>query len=360
MAEFDRARRRVLIPLFLAGTAVALGLQAAFAANNGGPSALLHVGADADLRPSISEDFEELVVWDGQGHDGKFSYAIAREPLAPSESAVDHPAYRYRRYLYSLVAGGFGLLSPELTLHGLILLAAGGFGLGVAATADLGWRLGAGVWSIVAGAANVGVLSGVLHLTSDPLAFGLGMSGAALWLRDRKAWSLLALLLAVWTKEVYLLVPLGLAAWELWNGRRWRDALLVLGVPGSFVFVWSVLLILLVPDGSATNSALSAPFAGIVRAFLLPGDSFATASRVLTLVAAAGAAGTALAQRRSALATLTVPWVILMSVSHEHVWFQDSMRAFAPIFTFAVIGAGVLWNRRRSRVRSTGTTTQVA
>lgn len=353
-------RRGHLILLFLLGTAVALSLQAAFASSNGGPSALLHVGAEAELRASISQDFQQVVLWDGPGHDGRFSYAIAREPFSPGTSEADHPAYRYRRYLYSLVGGGFGLLPPNYTLYGLIFLAAVGFGLGVAATTDLGWRLGAGHWSIVAGLVNVGVLSGVLHLTSDPLAFGLAMAGAALWLRDRRSWSLLAFVLAAWSKEVYLLVPLGLAVWELWSGRRWRDALLILGVPGSFMFLWSVLLILSVPDGSMTNSAFSAPLAGIVRAFLLPGESFATISRLVTLLATTGAAITAFVHRGSALVWLTFPWVVLMAVSHEQIWFQDSMRAFAPIFTFAAMGAAVLWNRRGTPVMSARSASQVA
>lgn len=336
--------------LFMVGIAVALVVQLVFAANNGGPTALLHVGVESNLHPVITNELEGVRLWPAQGHDGKFSYAIAREPFNFAASAVDHPAYRYRRYLYSLLGGGFGLLSPTGTLYGLMLVAAIGFGLTTAASAAWARQLGAGDWSVIVGFVNLGILAGVLQLSADPLAFGLAMTGAALLLRNRLAWALVFFVLAAWSKEVYLLIPVAVAAWETWEG-RWRRALLVAGVPGLFTLAWSAALVLAFPQTSLTNSAFSVPFVGIAKAFAQADSAFSFGSQVLmwTLILVATLA-CAVARHRL-VTTLTVAWLALAIVSHEQIWFQDSIRAFAPLFTFAA--AGLILSRARSldRVR---------
>lgn len=331
------SRGRSLL-LFLLGTGIALFLQGVFSVQNGGPTALLHVGDDSELRGAITADLGAVELWHGVGHDGRFSYAIARSPFSFEGSGLDEPAYRYRRYLYSLVAGGFGQLGPWPTLYGLMLLAAVGFGLGAVGSAAVGRSLGVGRWSAVAGLVNLGVLSGVLQLSADPLAFGLAMVGAAAWLRDRRFAALLLFVLAVWSKEVYLLVPLGIAAWELWE-RRWTHAAVVVTVPATFGATWWVTLTALFPETSVTNSAFAPPFVGLLRAFELPGTGFSLGSQIITLSLIVVLSIATLSMRHRLLAALSGGWIVLALISHEQVLHQDSMRAFAPLFTFAFLAS---------------------
>lgn len=328
--------RRRAVTLFLLGTAIAIGLQLVFAMQNGGAGALLHVGAESELREQITGELGMIRLWPEQGHDGKFSYAIARAPFSFEDPLVDHPAYRYRRYLYSLLAGGFGSFPPVVTLYGLMAVAAVGYGL-VAAGADaLGRSRGAAPWSSIAGLVNLGILGGVLQLSSDPLAFGLSMVGAAAWLRDRRAVAVILFVLAVWSKEVYLLVPLGIAGWELWERRPTR-AMLVVAAPGAFAAAWWLALTALFPETSTTNSAFTVPFAGIWNAAQYADTGFSLGSQLTTLVLILAGGCAAIVARDRLLLTLTGAWIVLAVISHEQIWHQDSMRAFAPLFTFAAL-----------------------
>lgn len=324
---------------------MAAALQVAFAIQNGGATALLHIGAESELRGSIEDELGDIRLWPEQGHDGKFSYAIARQPFELDGAGVDHPAYRYRRYLYSLLGGGFGFFPPMLTLYGLMALAAVGFGLGAVGAAALARTLRAGQWSPIAGLVNVGALSGVLQLTSDPLAFGLSMAGAALWVRQRQIPGLALLLLAVWSKEVYLLVPLGIGLWEFWE-RRVSRGVVVAGAPICLAAAWGLALAAVFPETSMTNSAFTAPFSGIWSALGLAESGFSIGSQLTTLAVLLVGSVAPVVARQRLLLSLTGVWVGLALVSHEQVWHQDSMRAFAPLFTFAVIAVAILSRQR--------------
>lgn len=332
--------RLMLGSLFVLGSAVAVIIMLAFSARHGGSAALLHVGEDSDLRSAIESELGEVPLWDGQGHDGKYSYAVARDPLSASDSEVDHPAYRYRRYLYSLLGGGLGTLSPHGTLYGLMAVTALSFGLSVAATASVARELGVGTWSPVVGFLNVGVLGGVLHLTSDVMAFGLAMLGLALWLRDHRAWAVIAFVLAVWSKEVYALVPIALFIFEWWEERRFHARLLL---PLAFAGIWAILLIITFPHTSVTNNAFALPFQGVATAWTLSSDGASLASQIVTWITVPCAALVAWRKRHRLLMAMIGVWASLAVISNEQILYEDSIRAFAPLFTFAILTVLVPW-----------------
>jgi hypothetical protein len=74
-------------------------------------------------------------------------------------------------------------------------------------------------WYALMYAFYVGTFLAYSRVLTEPLALCLAILGAILWLREKHAWALLALALAVLTKEVTLLFVLGIALSELANGR---------------------------------------------------------------------------------------------------------------------------------------------
>src|SRR5690242_11704708 len=110
-----RKSRLSLLGWFLAGCGLVLALQTFFVRQHGGDWAvLLHVGADKPHRAFIEEELGPIVCPDALGHDGQVNYLIARNPFYRHDSRAivneyDAPPYRYRRILYPLLAGGFGL-----------------------------------------------------------------------------------------------------------------------------------------------------------------------------------------------------------------------------------------------------------
>ena len=355
---------RVLLLLFVVGTGLAVLVQWQFALQEGGWTSLLHVGEESTSRAFIEQDLGEVHIWDEQGHDGKFSYVIARDPFGRQglSDLVDLPAYRYRRYLYSVLGGAFGLATPHVTLAGLVAWAAIGVGLATAATADIARHLNARRWSFVGASLNAGIWSSAVLLTSDALAFGLGLVGVAACLRRRFGLAVLTLIGAGLTKEVYLVVALGMAA-HLWQQGQRKQSVQVAVVPATIVFLWNLALSLRFGAAASTNGAIGAPFLGLFDAatrwhadgFLLTG--------VLTLVALVVAPVVAWRTGSRLLGWLSMPWVVLALCSSEVVWARDAYRTFAALWLFMVLGLAVLFVQRdpsaQAQVPAEGSATTV-
>ena len=85
------------------------------------------------------------------GHDGRFFFVQGNDPwvLEPEVNAVvlDRPLYRSQRMFYPLLAGGFGLFSPEGVVWGLLVVNVIAMGLGTWAVAVLAVEMGLSSWS---------------------------------------------------------------------------------------------------------------------------------------------------------------------------------------------------------------------
>lgn len=329
------------------GLGIFIQWNQAMALGDGDFAALLSVGERSALRPAIEEQLGPVPLMPGSGHDGQASFITALDPLARGEAAqhLDHPGYRYRRILYPALAGGFGTLDGRLVVQGLAFWSAAGLALAVAAFKWFTDRFGLPEWTVLAVLVNPGLWLSVKLLTPDTLAFGLAMAGVTLWLNGRHLWAVSALALACLTKEPYLLVVLGLAGWE-WSARRHHVHPIRLLSAVLPLVAWSLWLSFTLGRGFDPRGNLAIPFLGIVQAvprWPASGELWLAASVLGALILTAL---TALITRSTLFAWLAIPWVAVGIVSSPWVWDfgNNAARALAPVFTSAVVGAGLVWH----------------
>lgn len=311
----------------------------------------LRVGTESGTRAFIEDELGPIPLTEGLGHDGQYSYLIARDPwgLEGLPDLADDGAYRYRRALFGWLAGGFGMLKPRSALIGLTVWSIAGLGLAAAATAHVAARLSARRWAVLGVLANLGLLLSVQLATADTLALGLAMTAVVLAVRRRVIWAILLLGLAGLAKDVYLLFAIGLAGWSLTEGDR-KAALAYLLVPAIPLAMWVTWLSWQVGDGLSTKENLAMPLAGVIGSFGEWGTASDIVQSLVALVATAAATAWAVLTRHRMVLWLTLPWVAVALVSSSVVWGDgnNAVRAFAPLWLFALLGAG-LWAERRSK-----------
>ena len=159
-------------------------------------------------------------------YDGVYFYAIARDPLARERHPlIDRPGYRYGHPGYGWLAwllslGRTAAIPAALLTIGLASVAVAAFAASLIAT-DHGWSPWGG---LVAVAFNPGVVYSITADTSEPLALALTLLALLAWARRRLVLAGIALVAACLTKEPLVLVPVGLALWEVVEALRGRRA----------------------------------------------------------------------------------------------------------------------------------------
>ena len=164
-------------------------------------------------------------------YDGAYFYAIARDPLATGQAhkLIEEAPYRYGHPAYGWLAwfasfGGRPSAVPDALLAvGLASIFLAGIAASLLAGA-LGWTL----WGGLVVALNPGLIFSVGVDTTEPLGAALLLFGLLAYHRGRSrlAFALFAALCLV--KEPLVLVPLAIAAWDLW--RRHRPPILAAAV----------------------------------------------------------------------------------------------------------------------------------
>lgn len=347
-----RLALRHLLAWFLVGVVVALALQWLQVRALGGDwTGLVNTGETSMLRPLIEAELGPVTTSERAGHDGQFSFLVAVDPLGlgPAPELFDHGAYRYRRILLPVLGGGFGLLGGEAVLVGLIVWSAVGLGLATAGLADLGAGWGARSWAVAGVLANPGVWLSVQLLTPDVLALGLALGGVALWRRGIRWWGVAALALAALAKDQYLLVAAALAGWE-WVRAQRREAFIILVGTVTPLTVWVIYLSATLGEGLTPRGNFSLPVVGILDAARGWADS-GSGDLTFSLIAVGGlllAGVVPFFARSTLLRWLTWPWVVLALVSSGWVWNlgNNSLRVFAPLLTFAVLGLATRFGSR--------------
>jgi hypothetical protein len=307
------------------------------------PTPYLTLGDDAPVQTEYARRLlGDVATRPGYGHDGKFFFAQANDPLylQPERHAVvlDRPFYRGHRMLFPLIAGGFGLFPPRVIVWSMLVTNLLAMGVGAFLAARLAIRWGASPWLGLAVPLNIGL---ILELEID----GAGVVayvccvGAVYALVTDRAWAA-ALLFAAGTlaRESMLAFAVGVFVlyWLEHHTFVWR----VVSVPLLAIAVWHVYLRFRLAGVFGIGGRLenfSAPFVGMwqgIRSWAKdPGDLLIGMAILLIVVAF-----TVLAIRsRQPIAWGALPFVGLATVLSYYTWRYplDFARAIAPVFTAA-------------------------
>ncbi len=352
-AEFpERLRASTRFALwFLVGVVVVLSFQAFFISRYRGDwTVLVRVGALKPHRALIESELGPLICVDPLGHDGQVNYLIARDPFdRRGTSAIlrasDSPAYRYRRILFPLLAGGFGWFGPGATVCGLVFWTAVGGGLVAASCATLcaEWKLPAMV--LLFALCDPGIFLSAQVLTNDLLAMGLGLTGVVLWVRGREYSAGLVLAAAVLVRETSILFSLCLAAStfrECSSGRSVR----LLAISGLPYLAWSLWVGIQMPGSDGLHN-LSLPFVGLFSSISLWRDPARVGFGIVSLAFLAAASVIARTADRPLIRLSCQAWLFLAAILSAAVWEHpgNAIRAIGPLWIFVAFGYGE-WKQR--------------
>ena len=189
------------------------------------PSVLVRMAEEEQLAPLARDadpDFK-FVHYHGRG-DGVSYYAIARDPLARGEEhrLFVWPAYRYGHPGYSWLAWALSLGHAAFVPYAFLVLNLLGMGVAGAAASLLARELGYTEWAGLAIAVNPGLVYSVTIDTSEPVAAALLLIVLLLWVRGRWKTAIPLIAALCFMKEWFVLVPAGLALWELLRFARTR------------------------------------------------------------------------------------------------------------------------------------------
>jgi len=344
------------IPLwcwFLVGAATVGGAQAVHLGTRGwNVTAFLQVGEQSPARERIARDFPDLALAPQLGHDGKYSYLVAREPAfwltdAAAREHLQDPAYRYSRPLYPLLAGLGGTLSPRGTLAGLLLvqvLAGGICGLALAASAR-SQRLPPAFAAL--NLLNPGLASSACLLTSDLLAHALSLGAwhSAAAGRRRTALGLFAL--ALLAKEYYALTPLALAC-SFAIERRGRAAFAFGVLPLVPILLWKLAVTAALGVGEGQGN-FTWPGGGIGAAAPKWSTAYAPAGALAIAVVLGCFIASVTPRLPAQLRWPCAAWGFLGLCTSELVWgdASDLLRALTPAWWFVSLAAFAALRRFR-------------
>lgn len=352
----DCSRPATALFWFVAGVVIATGTMAA--TGRGDWTALLRVGSANPLLPRIEAELGPVALLDALGHDGQLYYLIARDPFGTRDSAEaiaklddNGPSYRYRRILFPLLAGGFGQLGGRATLYAMMTLLALATGLATVALADLAFQLNLKGGAVIVAAVNPGLLVSLMLLTADAMALGLALAGIALAMRTRTGGAVTTFALAALAKEMYLLVPLGVAAWALQRG-HWRTAVAFAVAPALPILAWTTWVSWSLPVSGDVVRNFGIPLGGILSAVPIwlhsPPDlsELCLATFAVVIIALAGVA-LALGRNRL-LRWVAAPWFALACCSTVRHWEQpnNAARAFAILWPMSLLLLNQLLSQR--------------
>ncbi len=160
-------------------------------------------------------------------YDGQFYWGIAVDPIATGDvhQAFDTASYRYGHPLLGWL--GWLLSADQARAAPAALAVVGLASLVCAAIAAslLGHALGGKGWEGLFAALNPGLVYAAVHDLAEPLSAALLLGGLLAHTRGRRLLATVCFGLLILSKEQFVLVPLGIVAWEAFRRRgRLRDA----------------------------------------------------------------------------------------------------------------------------------------
>ena len=204
-------------------------------------------------------------------YDGQFYWGIAVDPLATGNvhQSFDTASYRYGHPLlgwlgWLLSAGQARAVPAALLVVGLASLV-----LAALAASQLDRTLGGRGWAGLFVALNPGLLYGAVHDLAEPLSAALLLGGFLCYARGRRVLAAVCFGALILSKEQFVLVPLGIAAWEV---LRRRGRLLDSGVLAACLLPaagwWIYARLQLGAWFTSGGNALGIPLSGWARALV--------------------------------------------------------------------------------------------
>ena len=281
-----------IVRLAIVGTMLmTLGVFLDLGADSGNTVGLVQPGQDGPSIEVFREDFPDVAIPDGLGHDGQQFYAIARSPMHFDEVSphLDRAQYRFQRPLYPVLAwalhpsgGGRGLISAMVVV-GVVSIFLAGLGAG-----SLSVQLGGGTWPALLVPLLPGTFAAMRISLADTLAIALTLLALTAVERGRAGVGACAAVLSVFAKEALLIVLLGHAL-----SRRTRASIIAAGAAAMSTAAWWVALKFLV-DAAATEQVVEFtwPFGGVVSSLShwLAGDDWIAGVTVVGAFVLAAAA----------------------------------------------------------------------
>jgi hypothetical protein len=204
-------------------------------------------------------------------YDGQFYWGIAVDPIATGDvhQAFDKASYRYGHPLFGWL--GWLLSAGQARAAPAALVVTGLLSMFVAALSAslLGRARGSEGWEGLFVALNPGLLYSAAHDLAEPLSAALLLGGLLAYTRGRRVWAAACFGFLVLSKEQFILVPLGLVAWELLRrAAARRDAwMLAAGVLPAVAW-WIYARLHLGAWFTTGESALGFPLSGWKRAIV--------------------------------------------------------------------------------------------
>jgi hypothetical protein len=359
----------------LCGVSIALAFAGISLIGAGGdPSGVARFGELTPQQTDYAEAVLERPVFvrDSLGHDGKFLFIQANDPLLvePTEHAIalDRPTYRSQRMLYPLIAGVLAGLDPHLILWTLIAVNLAMFGLGTWSVAMLAIDAGMTSWFGLAFAANMGLVYSLLMDGSTVTAFALACAGVLALTRLHTGLSVVAFTGAVLAREVMILFAVGVVAGLLVSRRRsmaspstfvgddpapslpWS----IIVVPGLAAVLWAVYVRWRIDfeAGLIENEEIAlVPFGGALDAVTSGQARLVDLISIALLIAVAVVVPILAFRTMSLLVWGAFPFSVLAIFLTVNVWQYDYniSRALIPLLTAVVFGLGLMLHRTEER-----------
>lgn len=345
--------------------------------SDGDPSGVARFGELTPQQTNYAESQlgRHVFVRDTLGHDGKFFFIQANDPLllAPSEhaSALDRPTYRSQRMLYPTLAGTLAAFNPHVILWTLVVVNIFMFGLGTWAVAALARTAGMSSWFGLAFAVNMGLVYSLLMDGATITAMALGCVGVLALVRGHTAGAVIALSGAVLAREVMILFAVGVAIGvlaqrstphdpaiaSLGGATKALSPLFIVAVPAAIAVMWAGYVrwrISFAQELIENEEITAVPLSGALEAIS------SGRARIVDLLSIALLGLLIVVVPLMALRTHNLlmwgatPFSILALFLTVNVWQHDYniTRALAPLLTAAIFGVGLMLVRATTERRS--------
>jgi hypothetical protein len=293
-----------------------------------------------------------------QGYDGQFFFYMAQNPgiIAKCSTGwvdcpVDAQPLREERILYPMTARVLALGNSDWLHAMLFLIDFASILLTVYLVGELCVAAGVSRWLSVAAGLFCGVLLGLLRDTADPYGVMWAVLAVYLLRKGRPLWSAVAVAAALLSREQLVLV-LPLLCLPLLAERRWRTAVLFLGIALIPFSLWQLQLYRLFGRFGLTESAAAVhgvelPFRGLVQNYGNSTFGTTVVFVAIPLVAAFGIAAYWTVQHgprallHDPLPLITAAYAVLATLTSSAEWIDPfaSGRPAAPGVVLAVLVA---------------------